>query len=106
MDLSALCDGQCPVNKVVDYSIHMVSGLSYMHMMKFLHLDIKPQNVLVADGKAKIGDFGLTTRMLPNMRKYTLGGTPYYLPYDTWNKKVYLGIRNDIWGLGCTVLLS
>jgi mitosis inhibitor protein kinase SWE1 len=38
-------------------------GLHHIHSHNILHLDLKPANVLItADGRLKIGDFGLSTR--------------------------------------------
>lgn len=44
-------------------ALDMARGLAYMHMFKILHLDLKPQNILLSGkpGKrpiCKIADFG------------------------------------------------
>ena len=45
------------------HTIHDVcSALAYIHSSKFVHLDIKPANLLLFnDGTIKVSDFGLTT---------------------------------------------
>lgn len=36
-----------------------LQGLAYMHRHGFFHRDMKPENLLEADGIVKIADFGL-----------------------------------------------
>jgi len=37
----------------------MIEGLAYLHQKKVMHLDIKPQNILLDPlGNAKIADLG------------------------------------------------
>ena len=90
----------------------MVSGIEYLHRQHIMHRDLKPQNLLVNDGRLVIADFGLSIQ-LPDDDKWELGrrdGDPYtrevctrwwrppevilQLPY-TW--------RIDIWSMGCIV---
>lgn len=45
---------------VVKYSIQFISGISKIHSLGLLHLDIKPDNILISDNnEAMISDFGL-----------------------------------------------
>lgn len=91
------------MTKVSDFTLHMISGLKYMHDLKMVHFDIKPPNILVASGVAKLGDFGLTASLFPRRHFKVIGGTQVYLPWDVLNNVVYSGFRNDIWGCGCSV---
>lgn len=45
-------------NKLVKFSIDISEGLEYCHRNNILHLDIKPQNILVCGNVCKICDFG------------------------------------------------
>lgn len=40
-------------------------GFKELHSNKILHCDVKPENILVKDGAAKIVDFGYSKRILP-----------------------------------------
>lgn len=42
------------------YLCDLLSALQHLHSQGFVHLDIKPANVLITDsGRLKLGDFGL-----------------------------------------------
>jgi mitosis inhibitor protein kinase SWE1 len=46
----------------------VASGLNDIHEMGILHLDVKPDNILIAsDGQLKLGDFGMAA-YLPVVR--------------------------------------
>eukprot|EP00438_Fugacium_kawagutii_P027422 Skav217148 [mRNA] locus=scaffold2621:8681:11690:+ [translate_table: standard] len=79
----------------------VVSGLRYLHLKQLVHRDIKPGNIFVTAGVAKIGDFGLCCK-LEHAGKM-LCGTPEYLPADVWHRATPPGIRCDVWGCGCTL---
>ena len=86
------------------------AGLMYMHKHGFVHMDLKPANVLgleISKGvyQWKIGDLGLTCQ--PDMGGCTFG-TPYYRSPETYTKpresftlEDYK--RVDMWALGATV---
>lgn len=38
----------------------MWQGIAYLHLLKILHLDLKPENLIVKDDCLKITDFGLS----------------------------------------------
>jgi len=49
------------VREIIKYSLDLLSGISFIHSKKLLHLDIKPTNILINnEGKAVIADFGLS----------------------------------------------
>ena len=69
------------VDKAINYTRQILSGLSRLHFASIIHRDIKPFNILVTDHDTiKICDFGLS-----KLRNETFGshkslkiGTPYY----------------------------
>lgn len=72
-DLSNLLTAPMPIhggrllswyNRGRSVAVQVACGLSYLHSKGLLHLDIKPQNVLLAtDFTAKLGDLGFCRRM-------------------------------------------
>lgn len=45
-------------DKIPNFAVDICNGLDFIHRQGILHLDIKPQNVLVAENVCKICDFG------------------------------------------------
>jgi serine/threonine protein kinase len=59
----------------------VVEGLAAAHAAGFIHRDVKPENVLIADdGRIKIGDFGLARAVTTSTSSGTLMGTVAYVP--------------------------
>lgn len=69
---------------------------------KFLvHRDIKPDNILICNGKMKISDFGLSKLAGENTRTLTFkgyGSTKYVAP-EAWNNDKNT-IQMDIYSMG------
>lgn len=45
-------------DKILKFSMDICEGLRYCHKKKILHLDVKPQNILVCENQCKLCDFG------------------------------------------------
>ncbi|MET8052505.1 serine/threonine-protein kinase [Streptosporangium sp. NPDC005286] len=83
-------------------------GLAHMHAERWVHGDLKPNNVLVmADGSVRLADFGLATEMdgthgyLPPM------GSVDHVPPERWGEPLSekghaVRASADIWALGVT----
>lgn len=52
-----------PLEAQVDLLCQVLQALAYLHRRGILHRDIKPNNILVQDGRARILDFGLSAAM-------------------------------------------
>ncbi|KAH3672418.1 hypothetical protein WICMUC_004254 [Wickerhamomyces mucosus] len=68
-----------------------------------IHRDIKPDNIFLANGNFKLGDFGLA-KSLNNEVEFasTCVGTPYYMSPEVLLDRPYSPLC-DIWSLGCVI---
>lgn len=81
----------------------ILEGLAYLHRCGFLHLDFKPENVILSrQGEVKILDFDLSEPILKKPRAQSaIKGTPGYLaPEQVLQQPV--DERTDIFALGVT----
>ena len=74
-------------------------ALEVAHGANTLHLDIKPENVIVnSKGVAKVTDFGLAALMDATGSGTTGGGTIGYMPLEQMRQEP-LDVRTDEWAL-------
>ncbi len=89
-------------------SLYQLSdGLSYLHSNNYIHLDIKPSNVLLYNNKkiTKLTDFGLSLLMVKGKIEYpkALISIDHRPPEILKDKYIYK-TSTDIWSLGITFL--
>uniref|UniRef100_A0A8C2C9M1 non-specific serine/threonine protein kinase n=1 Tax=Cyprinus carpio TaxID=7962 RepID=A0A8C2C9M1_CYPCA len=81
----------------------IITGVEFIHANNLIHRDLKPDNILFgADGKVKIGDFGLVaaqTDQNGDPIERSNRGTPTYMSPEQKNKKNY-DEKTDIFPLG------
>ncbi|WP_374115278.1 serine/threonine-protein kinase [Streptomyces sp. G2] len=81
-------------------------GLAHLHRSGWVHADLKPENVLLAeDGSVKLSDFGLATELTGTHGHMPPMGTLDYLPPERWRaplgeRGVQVRTTADIWALG------
>ena len=99
-----------PVDQCFKYFRQIASALSYMHVHKMLHLDLKPGNIMLRrNGDAVLIDFGLSKQYDEDGRpetSTTVGrGTPGYAPIEQANYREGKGfpVTIDVYALGATL---
>jgi eukaryotic-like serine/threonine-protein kinase len=87
------------VADVAHLGLQLCSAIGYMHGHGFLHLDLKPSNVIVQNGQTRVIDLSLCRRAGPVPRG--LGTPPYLSPEQARGERA--GPATDVWGIGVTL---
>lgn len=80
-------------------------ALAVLHQANFLHRDIKPDNIIMAeDGRIVLIDFGAARDISnPNSKGFTAMLTPGYAPLEQYGQCLPCGTFTDIYALGATL---
>lgn len=89
----------------------IIEGVKYLHSMGIIHVDIKPENILMSAANIpKISDFG-SSRILTVGYQHMSMGTLIYTPYDilqtvfTSRQMHFIAdFSYDVWSTGVTLL--
>ncbi|XP_047399285.1 striated muscle preferentially expressed protein kinase isoform X5 [Sciurus carolinensis] len=91
------------------YMRQVLEGICYLHQSQVLHLDVKPENLLVWDGaegeeQVRICDFGNAQEVTPGEPQYCQYGTPEFVAPEIVNQSPVSGVT-DIWPVGVIAFL-
>jgi serine/threonine protein kinase len=98
-------DSPLPLRETVRILRQVSAALQHLHDRKIIHLDIKPQNIIVLpDGNIKLIDFGLAQSIAS--KQDTIGGSAYgtaaYLSPEQ-GMGAAVDQRTDVYALGCVL---
>lgn len=88
-----------------NYFYQILSGLAACHRSRFVHRDLKPQNLLLQDDRVKLADFGLSRACYLSARAYTHEVVTlwYRAPEILLGSSLY-SYSVDVWSAGCIFL--
>lgn len=96
--------GPLSPEQTVPLAVEMASALGYLHNEGYLHLDVKPQN-LIMGAPPRLIDLSIARRCdeIPSVRA-PLGTDAYMAPEQCHPSQLHtIGPATDIWGLGATL---
>ncbi|KAM9358122.1 obscurin isoform 2-T2 [Symphorus nematophorus] len=97
-----LLKGSVSEREVQSYIQQILEGVGHIHSMNILHLDIKPDNILMVyppRDEIKICDFGFCQEIDTSRHQYSMIGTPEFVAPEIVHLEP-VTVATDIWSVG------
>ena len=86
-------------DELVQFFLQVCRGTAALHAHSLVHFDLKPANVFLKGGVARVGDYGLSKLVTHSRGSLSMGrGTPYYMAPEMLESRG--DHRSDIYSLG------
>jgi serine/threonine protein kinase len=85
--------------ELASLGLHLCSAMHYMHGRGFIHLDLKPSNVIAESGRAKVIDLSLARQ--PGRGRRGVGTRRYLAPEQA--RGGWVDAATDVWGIGAVL---
>ena len=103
-----------PESSVAGVGRGLLRALAHCHAHGWAHRDVKPENILIADGAVRLADFGEAAETSAESGddvslRETYVGTRWYrapeqfLPRGVWEKAPGNAHARDVWAAGCVM---
>ncbi|KAK5600213.1 hypothetical protein CRENBAI_004898 [Crenichthys baileyi] len=100
------CDEAFTEKDVIRLAKQILNGVAFLHRNNVVHLDLKPQNILLTSarplGDIHIVDFGLSRRMDKIIEVREILVTPEYVAPEILNYE-HISTGTDMWSIGVLI---
>lgn len=97
--------GRLTVEETMLILTPIITSLQKIHQQGLIHRDISPSNIMIANGKIKLIDFGSARNFSNNNKSLSLMLKPGFAPEEQYRSKGVQGPWTDVYALCATIYL-
>jgi len=108
MDLYNKNRGPLTPEQLMPHALKALEGLAFAHSKGFVHRDLKPGNILIHKGVARVADFGMSKSFqMAGLSGMSMtgktAGTPVFMPPEQIVNFKYVKPVSDVFSMGATM---